>query len=286
MRLAVISDIHGNLPALEAVLGDIARQGVDLTLCAGDVVNPFPGSMAALHLLHAAGVPIVAGNHETYLADFDRPGAPAAWRSIPFGPLQWCHRQLTPADFSLIAALPLTLNLDPAGVLLCHGTPQRNDRHLLQASEMELAGLLAGQPARLILCGHGHTQAERRWQGRQLVRVGSVGLPLDGDPRAQYTVVQRNGAAWNVERRAVAYDRELTLGRVEASGLLGEGGPLAWLFFAELITARPYLVPFFHWLGDRKPADLPAWEAEVETYLRLRGNRIDVGQFRGKYRLL
>jgi putative phosphoesterase len=283
VRIAAISDIHGNLPALEAVLSDIRRRGVDLVVCAGDVVNPFPGSSAVLRLLGAAGIPVVAGNHETYVTDFERPDSPAEWRTVRFGPLQWCRRSLNRTDLDMAASFPLTLSLDPGGVLLCHGTPAHNHRNLLEAAEPELVNLLAQRPERLVLCGHQHAPGERQWRGRHLIRVGSVGLPLNGDRRAQYAIFEQNGLGWNVERLAVEYDLEATLAWVRASGLLAEGGPLAWVFYAELRSAQAHLVPFFGWLGQQEPSDLPAWEDTIESYLRRRGTWFEVDRFRGKY---
>src|SRR5215210_4023778 len=123
MRLAILADIHGNLPAFHAALDDVARQQVDRIVLAGDVAAGAPDSAACWDLARSLGCPIVRGNHERYLAHFGTPQAHPLWATEQFGPLQWAVRQFTDAQRHAMMDLPLTLRLpDAPGVMFCHAS--------------------------------------------------------------------------------------------------------------------------------------------------------------------
>ncbi|MDB5360839.1 MAG: metallophosphoesterase [Rhodospirillales bacterium] len=230
MKLAVIADIHGNLPALDAVLADIARRRVDLTVNLGDIVSGplFPRETA--DRLMPLGLPTIRGNHERQLLTHgpDRIGQSDRFAAAA----------LTAAQKDWLAALPATRRIGD-DILMVHGTPASDLEYFLEtvdaagiraASSDEIEARAGDTPARLILCGHTHTpRTAKTSDGRLIVNPGSVGLqayrdeePVPhnvelGTPEARYAIIEV-GAEIAVEMIAVAYDWEAVASEAEANG--------------------------------------------------------------------
>ncbi|MBB4097260.1 metallophosphoesterase family protein [Sphingomonas kyeonggiensis] len=225
-KTAVLSDIHGNLPALIATVADAEARGCTRFLNLGDILSGPLWPAETAEWLMARDWPTIAGNHERQvLTDTsDRINASDAFTRAVLGPevLAW------------MAALPATLMLED--MFLCHGTPTSDVTPLTDtlegatlraASEAELAGRLAGQGAPLILCGHTHVPRLLALPGgRRVLNPGSVGLqaydddhPLpytveNGDPLARYAVIDGE----EISLHAVAYDHLAAARKAEAEG--------------------------------------------------------------------
>ncbi len=270
MRIAILADIHGNLPALEAVLARIDRLRPERVLVLGDIVVGAPDSAACWERVRALGCPVLRGNHERYVFDFGTERARPEWSGERFGPVRWAAGQFEAAGRAELAALPATLRLPEApGVLFVHGSP-RNDHDLLfpYTPESEVAEKFGGPVERLIVRGHNHYCGVRDWRGGRIVTVGSVGLPLDGTVQAQFTTLERDAAAmagWRIEHHAVPYDVAAALGRFTESGYLDAAGPMALLYRSEVATAAFHIMPFLHWL-QAQPGEGPLGAA-VDRYL-------------------
>ena len=185
MRVAALYDVHGNLPALEAVLADVEREDVDAIVCGGDVAaGPMPAE--SLERLRAAGARFVRGN-----ADRDLRGWPA--------------ERLTDDQVRFLRDLPLSLTLDVDGlgsVCFCHATPRSDEEIVTRLTpDDELASVLEGVAERTIVCGHVHVQYDRTVGGHRLVNAGSVGLPYEGGPGAFWALLGPD-----VELRTTSYD--------------------------------------------------------------------------------
>ena len=218
MRLAILSDVHGNLAALEAVLADLPRHGADLTVNLGDCATGPLWPVETVELLDSLNLPTVRGNHDRWLVEpAPEPMAPSiAFTRAALGAAH-CHQ---------LHALPP--QLEPCeGVLAVHGTPTDDSSYLLETSDggaLRLAtadvldARLRGISAGLILCGHSHTQHIALASGNRLVvNPGSVGLPRYVEnpalplqeasaPHARYAVATRGAAGWSVECVALPYD--------------------------------------------------------------------------------
>jgi predicted phosphodiesterase len=217
VRVAVLSDVHGNADALQAVVDDIARQAPDLTVNLGDCVSgPLDAGRAAAMQI-AAGWPTVRGNHDRWIAD--PPNPDPDWDA-------WARPRLTPAQRDWLGALPATLRLGE--VFLCHATPQDDVTRWL--NDLTPGGIVAPRPlawiaaraegidATLLLCGHSHVaEAVALPDGRLILNPGSVGCPgfvdhamghriVTGTPHARYALADRGPRGWSVSFRAVPYD--------------------------------------------------------------------------------
>jgi diadenosine tetraphosphatase ApaH/serine/threonine PP2A family protein phosphatase len=227
--LAILYDVHGNLPALEAVVGDARSAGADRFLLGGDyaLFGPFPAeAVAALKALAAATW--IRGNVDRWSAHPDQapddefvPGAIAA-----------CREALGADTVAELDALPEQFVSE--GTRYCHASPLSDTRSFLPQPAEDEDQLLEGVGERRVVFGHTHLQFRRlRPDGTELVNPGSVGMPLDGDTRAAYALLYEDES---IELRRVAYDHPAA-----AAAMLARFPEQPWVTrsIARLRTARP-----------------------------------------------
>ncbi len=249
-RIAILADVHGNYPALEAVVADIERQAPDEILVGGDLVGRGPEGSRVVRAIRDLGWPSIRGNHEEYLLDFRHQRVPAEWHETEeWAASRWMAAELAPEDADYIAALPFSLAPEHAsGLTLIHGSPRSVNEGLGPwTSDGKLGRHLAASGATMLVCGHTHRPMHRTLPGGEVVNVGSVGLPFNRDRRAQYAIFESGGEGWSVEFRQVEYDLAETLAIYESSGFLAAGGVTARLLRLELEQAAAFLVPFLKW---------------------------------------
>ncbi len=225
MKLAVLSDIHANRHALEAVLADVERAAPDRLVCLGDLVGGGAHPNEVIDLILSRRIPTVMGNHDEAVG-FDLDDSGGACRDRDEGrcrrlSLLWTRRHTTPDRKAFLRELPLQNRQDIAGrhVLLVHGSPRGIHEGLFAdrlAATFESVARVAG--CDVLLCGHTH-QPYRKAVGRTLfVNAGSVGQPQDGDPRAGYALLEF-GRSTRVAFRRVAYDVAAAAHAVREAGL-------------------------------------------------------------------
>lgn len=246
MRIAILADIHGNLPAFEAVLSHVRQQAPDLLVIAGDVVIGAPDSAACWQLAQSLACPIVRGNHERYLGYFGTPQGDPAWQTEQFTPVQWAVAQFTAAERAAIAALPLTLVLPAAPDLLIVHAAAHSDRENLPPykADADIAAMFPAVQERWIVRGHDHLARTHTWREKVIITTGSVGLPMDGNAAAQYLLLDATAQGWQVQHQAVAYDLSATLARFKVTDYVEQTGVMGRLFLREAATASPHFVPF------------------------------------------
>lgn len=219
MKLAVISDTHGNLSALEAVLADITEMGADQIVCLGDAASFGPQPQDTLRQVQALGCPVVMGNTDDSLLKprtLEDVPTPTADTPVILEIERWCAEQLSDTDRDFIRTLQKTvrLELDGLPILLFHGSPRSyNDLITATTPDEELNGFFV-ERAPLMLGGHTHAQLLRRYQNVTFVNPGSVGLPYeilpDGSvrnpPRAEYVLVEVARGEPSITFRRVPYD--------------------------------------------------------------------------------
>lgn len=276
MKLAVLSDIHNNLPALQAVARDIALQAPDWVVVAGDFLNRGPSPKRVLEFLGEKEWPLLRGNHEDYVrAQLEMLCAPDAADELLKNPIwqpaRWTALQIQESQKcgDALATLPLSATLrapDDSPVMIVHGTPHANNAGIFDTtSDDELVQMMGMDAPPLLISAHTHASLMRRVNKTLVVNVGATGLPFNGDARAQYGVFTwQNG--WHAELRAVEYDREETYRAFETDGFLRDGGPLARVILREVETARPHLGPWVRAFGDEVRAGRLSVAKATELY--------------------
>lgn len=238
MKYALISDVHSNLPALEAVLADIdGRNGVDATYHLGDLVGYAPWPNEVVSLVRERGIPGIAGNYDSTVAtDYKHCGCRAdseKAEELSHHSYEWTREHVSAETRRFLGELPFRVDLRPRGghtsrpqLTLVHGTPTLNtlywteDRPDSFCKKMaQTAGLKAGD---LIAFGHTHKPWQREVEGIHFVNTGSVGKPKDGDPRAGYVLVESGEETFSVEFVRVEYDLDRAAADIRDSGLPDE----------------------------------------------------------------
>lgn len=284
MRIALLADIHGNLAALEATMIELERLQPDYVVVNGDLINAAPYSSEVIDVVRAQDWTVVRGNHEFYYLDFGTPRAvKGSDDSARWGQLHWLVDRITPEQGAYLGMLPDERTLyipgtQPVGI--AHGVPGRNrvgfyneqaaaaiaaelyqvhvptfisahthvqvDRHVRLEARMDEDALVDPHTN---YSAHHSQESERQWH---VINPGSVGLPLNGDPSAQFAIIEsvpedEVAGGWRAHHLRVAYDRRPTLEAYETSGMAEAGGVITQLFRWELITAESEIVLFYRW---------------------------------------
>lgn len=233
-RIALLADIHGNLPALDAVLDDASRHAVDLTLHLGDLVGYGPWPKEVMARIQERGIAGVAGNYDSTVG-FRRehcgcraatPEAEADSRAS----FSWTRAQMSEPELSALRSLPFRLDIRPDGgdrsvgtAILVHGTPTLNTLYWDQGRSDEFCRrMIAAAHAtagHVIACGHTHIPWIRTVDGVLLVNAGSVGRPKDGNPAACYAILEWDQGDWKASHHRVAYDTGPVVAAIHAAGL-------------------------------------------------------------------
>jgi putative phosphoesterase len=215
MRVAVLCDVHGNLPAVEAVLAEVAALEVDTIVCGGDVVaGPFPHE--CLQRLLDLDAVFVRGN-----ADRESPRASA-------GTWDWIAGNLDPLSVEFLRELPQAVPL--GDVLYCHGSPRDDDEILTRVSPDErFRAALEGVQERLVVGGHTHVQFERVIDGIRFVNAGSVGIPYEGKQGAFWALLDGD----DVDLRHTPYAVGAAAALIRTSGYPGADQIAGWLLDPE-----------------------------------------------------
>lgn len=219
MRIAILSDIHGNAVALEACLTDLKTQGgADRIIAAGDLCMDGPRPKKVLRILREAGADTIRGNTDRMIALDD----PARHDEDDRDGILWQRGALGQELVAWLGAAPFSLAIgdDADGLLVCHATPKADDEHVWpDASDAQLEALVEGVVQRTIAFGHLHVPYVRSWRRRTLVNVASAGLPKDGDPRAHYAILTRRTDGWSVRSRRVSFDVNKVERQLRRSGI-------------------------------------------------------------------
>lgn len=222
MRVAAIYDIHGNLPALEAVLAAIRVEDVDQIVVGGDVV-PGPMPRECLSTLRDLPIPLrfIRGNGEADVLAVRRGETPARVPERLIEVLRWAAKRLSTEDLADLAAWPTTSRLAVSGlgdVLFCHATPRDDSEIFTRVTpERRLRLIFEAAGAALVICGHTHMQFDRRVGDVRVVNAGSVGMPF-GEPGAYWALLGPGG----VELRRTTYDLDAAEARIRATGFPAE----------------------------------------------------------------
>jgi putative phosphoesterase len=226
---AVITDIHGNLPALQAVLARIEQLGIESVFCGGDLVGygPHPNEVCAL--IAERQIPTIYGNYDYAIAR-DEEDCGCAYvdrhdRDLGQLSVAWTLAHTNQESKDFMRGLPFDLHfaVGRSGVHLVHGSPRKVNEYLFEDKPARLyERLAAAESARALVFGHTHKPWVHQYGGVLFVNCGSVGKPKDGDPRAAFAVLTATATGVGASIERVAYDARAVAAEVRDAGLPGE----------------------------------------------------------------
>jgi len=215
MRVAIVSDIHGNIEGLDACLEDLRTQGgADHIVAAGDLCMDGPKPRKVLKRLQEVGAVCVRGNTDRVIA--------LGGHRLESAAIDWQRDQIGPKWASWLGALPPHILFGDAGneLMIMHANPKNDDEHVWpDAGRDQLERLFGDESVRAFAFGHLHLPYVRIWDGRLLTCVASAGLPKDGDPRVHYAILTSRDGGWEVKSRRVTFDIEKLARQLRKSGM-------------------------------------------------------------------
>ncbi len=269
-RLAILSDIHGNLPALEAVLQDVATHNVDQIIVAGDNINWGPFSKAVLQRLFDIGAVVMRGNHEFYMLNIDTPRMPERWREflMPRALVQ----DLPDALIQKIACLPdeLSLNFRDAPPLrVVHARPGSPWEGFYSTdTDIEVRQKLGDVTEKTVIAGHTHLRFDREVDGVRVLNPGAVGLMFDRNADASYLLLNGDESGWRPTFRRVPYDQSALMSGYEMMGYNHRMPEEIYLMKQDFVTAFPNVYAFHVWKSQTHP-DQPRTMTMLEDYMAI-----------------
>jgi predicted phosphodiesterase len=233
-KIAIISDIHGNLPALEATLAEIAAESMERIVCLGDVATMGPQPREVIARLRALAHPVVMGNTDGILlalqGQVGDASAPAGDDIEDFD--RWSAAQLGDDDFTYLRTFQPTITLELDGgltALLYHGSPRSFDERIVaETPDSALHEMLEATPAQIYIGGHTHQQLLRRYRDALVINPGAVGFAKDAiapaalirNPAwAEYAVIVSDGDRFDVSLRRAPFDREALFAAFDTTGI-------------------------------------------------------------------
>ncbi len=276
VRIAILADIHGNLPALEAVVADLRDTRPDAVYLAGDQVNRCPWSNEVMAFLLAEGWPMIAGNHELALAKLGEPNCPpyiSDRRRFP--DLWWTLNHLSAEHRRVLRQLPLEIRLtvgEGPAIQMVHGSPHKVTVGFTpDLTDAQLTRLLAGAEAPVVIGAHTHQPMDRQVGKQRVLNPGSVGMPYNGDPRAQYMLLDSDGPDLLAGFRQVEYPVAHVRHEFERLDLAYWLGPVSELILRTVETGLPWISDFIYWMRGQPAAAIDNMDQTVATYMDVHG---------------
>lgn len=225
MKIALLGDVHANLPALESVLDHIKQQAVGAIWNIGDFVGYGAYPDEVVKRLRREGAMSIIGNYDLKVLRF--PKKKEKWKTSKhpdkFFAFQWAYENLSEEARRYLAALPKQIRLEGIGdkhILLTHGSPVSNEESLTsETPKKRMQELAQVAQADIIIFGHSHRHFTRQVDGVQFINTGTVGRPDEGDPRACYTILEMTKKEFKVEHHLVEYDIQRAAAAIRDKGL-------------------------------------------------------------------
>ena len=269
-KLAILSDLHGNLPALEAVTTDLKQFDVDHVIVPGDVISFGPFSRQVAECVIQNRWSVIRGNNEFFLIDYKTPRALEEWNDpVQFAPTIWLNTQFEHNLRTIIGSWSDSLNLrfrDAPPIQVFHGTPQSPWEPIYWTmKDDQIEKHLVGTEAEFVICGHTHLPMDRQVGKWRIFNPGSVGVPLDGIFSASYMILEGNDNGWTPTFRRVPFDYQTVFDEFERSSYNAQSRPIGKLVVEIYKQARP-LMGFIRWQSKYR-SNLPLTDELVDEFL-------------------
>lgn len=281
MRIAFLADIHGNLPALEAVITDLRQQAPDAVYLVGDQINRCPWNNEVMDVLAGYGWPAIYGNHDWVVGKLGEEDCPRVFADqTRFPSLWWARETIQPKHLTTIRSLPVEMRLafdDGPAIRMLHGVPGNPFLGLLPYAPSEkLVEAIQGVDEPVIVAGHIHRPMDRtvtdgRGRNWRIFNGGSIGLPYSNHPAAQYLLLDSTPGGWTPYFRTLEYDHSPLPVAFAASGMLAATGSMGELHLRTAMTGQPWSSDFGQWLNRQPPEMRRDITAALERYLTLHG---------------
>lgn len=225
LKIAVLSDIHGNYVALQKCLDYAANNGVDTFIFLGDYLGELPYPQKTMNILYSIKEKntcfFIKGNKEDYWLNYEKD--PNGWKEYDSttGCLYYTYQNLKQKDIQFFKSLLLKEELKFNGLLpitICHGSPRKTNEKLLPDNDNTFQ-IIENNPSNYILCGHTHKQGKIKYNEKIVLNAGSVGVPLDSNGKAQFIILKGTPDTWDYEFISIEYDIEKVVADLHSSGL-------------------------------------------------------------------
>jgi putative phosphoesterase len=222
--LAALGDIHGNLPALEAVLRDVDDAGIQTILNTGDCVVGFPWPNEVVELVRDREIPTAQGELDRFAVRFTRKEKTFRdkWPHADYEALRWTHENTRSEYLEWLRGLPKTVSqtLEDITIVVCHGTLSSLSEQLLEEDPIErFERQRENANSRIVICGRTHRGFKRFVADTLFVNPGSVGMPSDAGSLASYAIIDTERNPWRVTHKRVVYDMGVVEKRLQECGL-------------------------------------------------------------------
>ncbi len=227
MKIAVLSDVHGNYIALQKCIDYAQYKGVNTFIFLGDYVGELAYPQKTMEIIYSLKEKyncfFVKGNKEDYWLDYQANGE-MGWNECDSttGSLYYTYNNLKQKDLEFFKSLSHTAELEFDGfpsITICHGSPQKVNEKLLLNNEKTFA-IMEENASSYILCGHSHVQGKIEHKGKVVLNTGAVGVSLHGDGKAQFLILEGSEQKWNYEFISLEYDVEKVIEDLYISGLM------------------------------------------------------------------
>ena len=259
MKIAVLSDIHGNIPAFEAVMEALSHEAIDKIVCLGDICNPFFESDILWQKLKDLGIPVTRGNHEDYIIDYHI-HKKMDWDIPVFQALKSVAKHLGPEMAHELIELPMEYRFDD--IHFCHGLPQVNTKSFLDGVDDALLIEFKSLQAKVFVSGHRHNPSTKVIGDIQLVSIGSVGIPQTNGPKPQFTILTKKNNQWSADHREIDYPVMEAFNQFFRGNLIQDSGAIIWTLMDEILTGEKRIAEIFPWF--LRNGGIPSGQKEFE----------------------